>query len=312
MMFFVRCADNQIMYESLLEEYEGQFGKGRSIDDVVNCVEELPPMPDVTTRALRLVDDPNASPEEIAEVIKRDPALAVSILRSANTAAMGQKQEVKTLEAAILVLGMRQLKSKLLASALRQWNRDFGPVEKLVWEKSLGAASASHVLCEQLSKRYRDELYLTGLLHNLGQIVLLSHKDIGTLYRTVVNRIQERREDYVTAEREVIGFTHPLVGALVARKWGFGVPTCQAILHYVDPFEGISNVEDEKLGVLKVAVGIGMSSGFGCPKGYAVNMDELVQLAAIVGFEQDTLEADLLAATEGTKTRFAAESTAFG
>jgi len=43
-----------------------------------------------------------------------------------------------------------------------------------------------------------------------------------------------------------------------------------------------------------------------------VNMDELVQLAAIVGFEQDTLEADLLAATEGTKTRFAAESTAFG
>ncbi len=299
------------MYESLIQEYDGQFGKGRSIDDVVNCVEELPPMPDVTTRALRMVDDLNTGPEDMANVIMRDPALAASILRSANSAALGQQQEIKTLDAAILLLGMAQLKSRLMASALRRWNRSFGPVEKLVWEKSLGAASASHVLCQHLARRYHEELYLTSLLHNLGQIVLLSHKEIGRIYRLVLNRIYEQHEDFVTAEREVIGFSHPLVGALVARKWGFPIPICQAILHYADPFEGISGPDDEKLGVLKVAVGVSMSSGFGCPEGYAVDTNELNQLAAAVGFEAATLDAELQEAIAQTKSRFAAEAGAY-
>lgn len=299
------------MYENLIDEYEGEFGKGRSIDDVVDCVEELPPMPDVTTRAFKLVDDPNTAPGDMAEVIKRDPAMAVSILRSANSAAMGQQQEVKTLDAAILLLGMSILKSKLMASALKRWNRTFGPVEKLVWEKSLGAASASHVLCEQLSKRYRDELYLTALMHNLGQIVLLSHKEIGQTYRQVLSRMIEHNEDFVTAEREVIGFSHPLVGALVARKWGFPMPTCQTIMRYADPFEGLGEEEDEKLAMLKLAVGVSMTSGFGCPEGYSADTEEMNTLAGMMGFDESTREADLKAAVEDTKTRFSAEASVY-
>jgi HD-like signal output (HDOD) protein len=299
------------MYDTLLQEYDGEFGKGRSIDDVVNCVEELPPLPDVITRALQMVDDIDALMADIAQVIQRDPALTSSILRSANSAAMGQQQEVTSVDAAIQVLGLRQLKAKLLASAMRRWNRNFGPIEKLIWEKSLGAASASHSVCEHLGKRYRDELYLTGLMHNLGQIVLLSHKEIGNLYRLVINRIAETQEDFVTAEREVLGFSHPLVGALVARKWGFPIPTCQAIMHYAEPFEGIDGPEDEKLAALKVAVGISMSSGYGCPEGYSVNLDEVNQLATVVGFDEATLEADLQTVREETKNRFAAESSVF-
>jgi HD-like signal output (HDOD) protein len=299
------------MYENLIDEYEGEFGKGRSIDDVVDCVEELPPMPDVTTKALKLVDDPNTAPEDMAEVIMRDPAMTVSILRSANSAAMGQQQEVKTLDAAILLLGMSILKSKLMASALRRWNRTFGPVEKLVWEKSLGAASASPVLCEQLSKRYRDELYLTALMHNLGQIVLLSHKEIGQTYRQVLSRMIEHNEDFVTAEREIIGFSHPLVGALVARKWGFPMPTCQTIMRYADPFEGLGEEEDEKLAMLKLAVGISMTSGYGCPEGFSADTEEMNTLAGMMGFDESTREADLKTAIEETKTRFSAEASVY-
>jgi HD-like signal output (HDOD) protein len=296
------------MYDGLIEEYTGQFGKGRSIEDVVDCVEELPPMPDVTAQALRLVDDPNTSAEEISDVIKRDPALAAAILRSANSAAMGQEQEVKTLDTAIMIIGIGQLKSRLLASALRRWNRQFGPIEKLVWEKSLGAACASQALCLHLERRDRDEFYLTALLHNLGQIVLLSHKQLGPLYRAVVNRIYELHEDFITAEREVIGFSHPLVGALVAKKWGFPVPLCQVILRYADPFEGVGPGDDEKVGLLKLTVGLSMEAGFGCPEGYTVNTEELQALALTLGFEEATFASSWQKIVDYTKTRFAAEA----
>ena len=300
------------MFNPLIKEYQGRFGKGRTMDDIVELVEELPPMPDVIAHALRLVDDVNSTSEELADVIMLDPALASPILRTANSASLGHQRQVTTLALAILLVGMGQVKTILLASALRRWNRNFGPVERLVWEKSIGAASAAHVLCRQLQKQYLDELYLTGLLHNLGQIVFLSHKELGGEYPAVLDRIRECNEDYVTAEREVIGFSHPLIGALVAWKWGFAPSTCRAILHYNEPFEGISGEQDEKLGMLKLAAGIGLALGFGRPDGYSVDgNEELNTLAALVGFNEATLQRDLQASMSEIKTRFASEVGAY-
>jgi HD-like signal output (HDOD) protein len=300
------------MYNPLIKEYRGRFGKGRTMDDIVGLVEELPPMPDVIAHALRLVDDVNSTADELADVIMLDPALASPVLRSANSASLGHQREVTTLALAILLVGMGQVKTILVASALRRWNRNFGPVERLVWEKSVGAASAAHVLCQHLQKRYLDELYLTGLLHNLGQIVLLSHKQLGGEYPAVLDRIRECNEDYVTAEREVIGFSHPLIGAMVAWKWGFAPSTCRAILHYNDPFAGIAGEQDEKLAMLKLAAGIGLALGFGRPDGYSVaGNEELETLAALVGFNEVTLQTDLRASMSEIKTRFASEVGAY-
>ncbi len=297
------------MYATLIQEFGEQFGKGRTVDDLVDWVEELPPMPELISRALWLVDDIATTPEEIAEVIMLDPALASPILRTANSARLGHQREVTTLALAILVVGMGQIKTILLASALHRWNGKAGPLQRLVWEKSLGAASAACVLCEQLNKPYRDELYLTGLLHNLGQIMLASHQEIGAAYPAVLDRMRERKEDYVTAEREVIGFSHPLIGALVAWKWGFPHATCRAILHYPDPLVRIAGEADEKLAMLKLATVIGLASGIGRPDGwYSVEMEkELHTLAALVGFNPATLPTDLQATMRQTKTRFASE-----
>jgi HD-like signal output (HDOD) protein len=301
-----------VMYNPLIKEYRGRFGKGRTMDDIVDLVDELPPMPDVIAHALRLVDDVNSTPDELAGVIMLDPALVSPILRSANSASLGHQREVTTLSLAILLVGMGQVKTMLLASALRRWNRNFGPVERLVWEKSIGAAAAAHVLCQQLQKQYLDELYLTGLLHNLGQIVLLSNKELGGEYPAVLDRMRECNENYVTAEREIIGFSHPLIGAMVAWKWGFAPSTCRAILHYNEPFQGISGEQDEKLGMLKLAAGIGLALGFGRPDGYSAEQnDELETLAAAVGFNKASLQVDLQEAMSETKTRFASEAGAY-
>src|ERR1700728_3715763 len=98
-------------YNPLLTAYRGRFGKGRTVDDIVGLVEDLPPMPDVIVRALQLVDDPKVEAEEVAEVILRDPALASPILRSANSAMRGPQREVKTLSLASPIGSMGEIKT---------------------------------------------------------------------------------------------------------------------------------------------------------------------------------------------------------
>jgi HD-like signal output (HDOD) protein len=299
------------MYEKLIQEYQGDFARGRTVDDVVDCVEDLPPMPDVIARALQLIDDLDATPDDLAGVIMLDAALASPILRLANSAGQGQQKEITTLSGAIMVVGLKQIKSMLYALALRKLNRNFGSTEKLVWQKSLGCASAAHVLCDKLRKRYRDELYLNGLLHNLGQFVLLSHRELGRLYADVLDRLRQHQEDFATAEREVLGFSHPLVGALVARKWGLPFSTCQAILRYADPFEGIAGEQDEIVATLKLSVDLGYFLGLGRPDGITVDNNSLDTLAVSVGFSPATLRADLSASMVQTKRRYLAEASAY-
>lgn len=297
------------MYQTFIEEYGSGFNQGTTADEVVRWVEDLPPIPDVIMRALRMADDPKTTPGEMADVIMADPALASLMLRSANSVRLGHQRQVTTLAMAIMLVGIGQLKALLLASAIRRWNGKIGPIERLVWEKALGAATSATVLCEQLNKPFREELYLMGLLHNLGQVVLLSHATYRRAYPTVLARIKDEKEDYVTAERRVMGFSHPLIGALVAWKWGFPATTCRAILHYPEPFANAAEENDDKVGILKLAALSGLLLGFGRPEGYAVDLQaEVDRLAAMVGFNQDTLETDVREAMNKIRARYATEA----
>jgi hypothetical protein len=65
------------MYDTVILEYEGKFGRGRTVDDIVSWVETIPPMPEVTNKALKLIDDPDSTPHEIAALLTRDPGSGV-------------------------------------------------------------------------------------------------------------------------------------------------------------------------------------------------------------------------------------------
>lgn len=272
----------------LLLEYEGQFARGRTLDDIVGWVEAIPPMPEVTSKALKLIDDPNSTPHEIAAVLARDPGLVSATMRTANSASLGRAEAVNTVEEAVLVVGLGALKSLLLALTLKRWNKNFGEIEKLIWEKSLGTSAAAFVLATFFGKKYQETARLCGLLHNLGQIVMLSNPEIRQDYPKVLEYIHQHQVEFAEAEREVIGYSHPLVGAMVARKWQLPMSICTSILQYAQPFDGIGTPQDEQTALIKLSAALAMSAGLGCPPGHPVICEALYPLATALGFkEQD-------------------------
>ncbi len=259
------------MYDTVILEYEGRFGRGRKLDDVVKWVDTIPPIPEAANRALKLVDDPNSTPYEIAAILSRDPGIVAAVMRAANSAALGRAETVTALEQAVLVVGFGALKSLLLGLTLKRWNQQFGDIEKLVWEKSIGTACSAYVVATFLGKTYQDTARLCGLLHNLGQIIMLSNPMIRSDYTAVLQHIKDHHVDFCEAEREIIGFSHPLVGAMVARKWQLPVSICNTILHYAEPFDGIETPQDEQTALAKIAASLSMCAGMGCPPGHPLD-----------------------------------------
>lgn len=272
--------------QQLPAEFEGRLRKGKDWRQIVAWVGDLTPMPQVASRALQLLEDPDVSTENLAVLLATDTALAARVLKIANSAMFRRQREISTLRQAIVMIGLKSLKGIIVAAALRQTCTEFTPLKTLVWEHSLCTALCATAIGRSLKKKFVDELFLLGLLHSLGQIVLLNYDETRAEYDRVVADIANISCTYTVVEEKILGFPHTLIGALVAKKWNFSPDTCQTILHYRDPIDSKPELEqDQKTAVVQLADLMVHELGIGSPANYPRAKDEIHRLALLVGFD---------------------------
>jgi HD-like signal output (HDOD) protein len=266
-------------------------------------------MPQVAGRALKLVENPDATAGELTELLSTDTALAARVMKIANSAMFSRQRQITTLNQAIMIIGFKALKGIIVAAALKQFSKNSGKLDQLIWENSMGCAVCATALARKLKKSYVDEIFLLGLMHSLGQVVLLVQAETVKDYPKALAMIKERGCDYVTAEQEVFGFAHPLIGALVAKKWNFSPEACQVILHYRDPVDSDKPVtpSDEKTAVVQLADALTHMAGIGSPEGYPDQRPIALAVGAYLGLDAATMETLFQEVVDGTKEQFAKE-----
>lgn len=293
-------------HESAPKEFEGRLTKGKDWREIVAWVGDLPPMPQVASRAISMVENPDITAQELTELLSTDAALAARVLKIANSAMFSRQREITTLNQAIMIIGFKALKGIIVAATLRQINKSFGNLEKLIWEASMCTAVCSTVITKKLRKPYAEEIFLLGLLHNLGQLVLLFQPETGRDYKLILKQIDEYGADFASAEQDVFGFAHPLIGALVAKKWNFSPEACQVILHYRDELDGMkpSSVVEEKTAVVQLAELVCHCAGVGNPVGYPDQTENAISVATFLGFEAKTVKDKLAELVADTQAQF--------
>lgn len=301
-------------YEPAPAEFEGRLSKGKDWREIVAWVGDLPPMPHVASRAVNMVENPLTNAKDLAELLSTDTALAARVLKIANSAMFCRQREITTLNQAIMVIGLKALKGIVVAATLRQMNKSLSTLQKLIWENSMCTAMCSMAVAKHLRRPFVDEIFLLGLLHSLGQIVLLAQPELARDYKRVLKLIKEQSLDYVAAEQQVFGFAHPLIGALVAKKWNFSADTCQVILHYKDPLESLSTEveQEEKTLIVQMADLICHAGRIGSPEGYPVNTEMIKALALKLNFPQEDCEAEIQRITEEAMHQFQDEQHVYG
>lgn len=248
------------------EEFKGRLSPGKDWTEIVAFVGDLPPLPHVASQAIVMVEDPDTTAGKLTNLLGQDTALAARVLKIANSAMFSMQREITTLNQAIMVIGFKSLKGIIVAATLRQLNRQFGKAEQMIWENSTCTAIGCHALTSYLRKPYVDEAFLIGLLHDLGKLVLV--RQLPKEYQQII-AATKKGVSFMDVEQEQFGFAHPLIGALVAKKWNFSMETCQVILHHHDPLgDSVSSSADEKTAIVQAADSIAHLLGFGHPEGY--------------------------------------------
>ncbi len=186
---------------------------------ILDEVEDLPSFPDHVNYLLELCADHDAPMSEITDGVAVDPALSSAVLKLANSAGFISRQKVDTIDSAVKKIGIKNLSAILTASSAKSILDNRYSLYQKIWSHSNKVAFyAKEIGMLTGRSRILDQLYLGGMLHDLGKIVLLASTDV--LGEWIENISDNRAMQSSTVLEEIsVGLSHAEIGAQIAKKW---------------------------------------------------------------------------------------------
>lgn len=191
----------------------------------------LAPFPGTITRILNLLQNTEVSSKALATEVGYDPLLTTRILRLANSSFYSSQKNVTKIQQAIETVGTKSLYDMvmigLMANNFANEIRS-SVLGRVIWEHSLVVAFLSRKLSEVLQMRGSEDIFICGLLHDIGKIMLLRLD--AEKYATLLEVSDEN--EMLNRERALFGYNHTQVGGLIASRWGLPKEVLEAILNH--------------------------------------------------------------------------------
>ena len=210
--------------------------ENETLRQLVTRCSTLPSVPALYSEIIEVLQDPEANTETIGAIIVKDGGMTARILKLANSAFFGMGREISNVSEGVTYLGTETIKSLILFSnafAQPEISKLPGFAAESLWRHSLEAANAAKAIavCEGADRKIVDEAYVSGLLHDVGKLVLAAN--LPEQYQEVVNLARGEKIPLCAAERKVFGADHADVGGYLLGLWGLPVPVVEAIaLHH--------------------------------------------------------------------------------
>lgn len=204
---------------------------GEKIKESLDDLSELRPFPASVSMLLSKLNDVNANAKTFADIIECDAALAVRLLRAANSPLYGVSNEVRSIEHAVTLLGMRGLKSlalSLAGASLFLTGTKAVKERQAVWKHSLGCATVARSLARHTPNIPKDEAFLAGIFHDVGKLFLY---DFAPEEYSAISE----SEDLIAHERDLFDVTHEELGIRSASRWNLAEEIKVAIGYHHRP-----------------------------------------------------------------------------
>jgi HD-like signal output (HDOD) protein len=175
-------------------------------------------LPDTCLKIKEVIDNKISSLDEIAEIIALDPALASRLLKLANSALYNFPNPVDSISKAVLLLGETQVYNLVVAygstEAFAKAPADVIDLERF-WETSIHAALIAKFLGTVIGIKQSEPLYLSGLLHNIGELVVVDvNPDVARLCANYKKGVLPW-----VRQQELLGFSYADCSVALLKLW---------------------------------------------------------------------------------------------
>jgi len=250
-------------------------------------VHTLPPLPDTVVRMREAMESPDVAINRIVDLITLDPPVAAKVLSVANSAAYGFTQRVEDITLAVSLLGMREVYSIVLSSAVADVVGGMKNVEfHTYWLEAVMGAMATRIVIRTSGRPHLPGAFAAGLLRDVGRAALWQL--FPDAYAKIDNHL--RGAALIEAEADAFGFSHCEAGFTLAEYWSLPPTIAWPIRHHHDP----DMAEDRRalVDVVAVADALCAARGFDLAENLNVLTTHRGALARL-GIDDESAEAML-------------------
>jgi putative nucleotidyltransferase with HDIG domain len=204
---------------------------------IIAGIDDLPTLPRTVLKITELVNDPKSSAKDLARVITDDQILTARLLKLVNSSFYGLPQRISTVTGAIVLIGFDAIRNLLLTTSVFDLfagrNKKKQQKQEQFWDHSLGCAVGAKVIGNYLRYDNIEELFVAGLLHDIGKIVEMMFQPHE--FSKVAAAISRENILMIEAEIRILGYSHAEIGKLLAEKWNLPSKLVQIIAHHHQP-----------------------------------------------------------------------------
>ena len=251
---------------------------------IIDSIKSLPPLSKTIIDINKVYADPDASINDMANVIEHDPMVIANLLKAANSPLYGFSKEIHNPKQAVMLFGMGMTRSIVVTNAVRKLlNIDlqpYGITPERFAEISELQANLMMQWYKQIDKTKADKLYLAAFLQETGKILIASEvieeDEVTSFYSEVA-----LSNDLTQVERMYVDVATAEVTAKVFEHWNFDNEFVDMILHSQEPNNAPKEIQEysRALNIVKTIVPMNnpfseVSINFGLKKAKDAGYDE--------------------------------------
>ena len=209
-----------------------EFIENSKLKEVIAKIDNIPALPNSYIELNEALLDRNVSTKKIGDIIRKEMALAATILRIANSPFFGFQSKIANINQAITFLGIQTLRTLIISTHL------FSSLKKsylssfsidMLWDHSIRVAGFAKRIAEteSLNSSMRDDCIISGMLHDIGKLVL--DTKLPEESSLVIDKVNKEECPLHEAERDILGVTHAEIGAYLLGQWGFNHEQMEAV-----------------------------------------------------------------------------------
>ena len=205
-----------------------------SLQNIISNARKLVSFPSVANELFAIVDNESSDAQDISNIIQKDPALSAAVLKLANSAWYMSRDPASSIESAVVRIGTANIGRIALNICVQE---SFKNIPENLFSlsdyfyHSLRCAFASQEVARRIRLSNLGTMYAAGLLHDIGQIILLNVYPEQSSEALALNIEEYDGLNLHTCEKKVFGFDHTQVGNELAKTWNFP-PVLQQTIRY--------------------------------------------------------------------------------
>lgn len=189
--------------------------------EVLPVIKSIPAHQAVAREVLNICSRSEVDISQFIRLISSDQILSAQILKIANSSLYNFPRMIPSLDRAMVVLGFNIVKEISLALSLNSIFQGFQSGKAVnvnyLWKHSLQVALILKVIAEKYDSENKELLYFSGLLHDVGKVIILSSFD--QEYSLLIEKSLQENTRLLDLEKKYLGVDHSDIGGRLLDEW---------------------------------------------------------------------------------------------